>query len=128
MSDAEVAQLASPTDTTFHDQWGGVKVRIKNVTSTPQVNGDGGTAITDQYGHIVLSGSNLYVGDKLYYQGLLAKTDICHKGPVYANATTTFTQMDGFSYLDFCTWSLEPNNRCQDLAPPSDDCGTSTCQ
>jgi hypothetical protein len=127
LTDAEIAQLASPTDKTFHDQWGGVKVRIQNVTSVPQVNGDGGTGITDQYGHIVLMGSNLYVGDKNYYQGLLAKTDVCHKGPVYANATTTFTQIDGFSFLDFCTWSLEPENRCVDLQPPSDDCAGNTC-
>jgi hypothetical protein len=127
LTDAEVTQLASPGDTAFHDQWGGVKVRIQNVTSTPQAGTDGGTGITDQFGHIVLTGSNLFVGDKNYYQGLLAKNDICHKGPVYANSTTTFTKIEGFSYLDFCTWSLEPDNRCVDFAPPSDDCMGNTC-
>lgn len=128
LSDAEITQLASPSDTDFHDKWAGVKVRIANVTSTPQSGADGGTGITDQYGHIVLMGSGLYVGDKNYYQGLLAQTDICHKGPVYANTATTFTRIDGFSYLDFCTWSLEPDNRCLDFAPPSDDCAGNTCQ
>src|SRR5689334_17065118 len=93
LTDAEVAQLASPTDGTFHDRWGGVKVRIQNVTSTPQVGGDGGASITDPYGHVVLTGSNLYVGDKLHDQGLLAKTDVCHKGPTYADAATTFTRI-----------------------------------
>lgn len=127
LTDAEVASLASPTDKAFHDQWGGVKVRIQNVTAVPQVNGDGGTSITDQYGQILLMDSNLLVGDKNYYQGLLAKTDVCHKGPVYADAATTFTSIDGFSYLNFCTWSLEPDNRCVDLQPPSDDCQGNTC-
>lgn len=75
----------------------------------------------------MLTGSNLYVGDKLYYQGLLAKTDVCHKGPTYADPATTFTRIDGFSFLDYCTWSLEPDDRCADLDPASDDCAANTC-
>jgi hypothetical protein len=130
MAAADVATLASATDKAFHDQWGGVKVRIEGVTSVPQmVATDAGTvaSITDQYGHIVLMGSNLQVGDKIYYQGLLKKNDVCRAGPAYANATTTFTQIDGFGYLDFCTWGLLPSNRCLDFVPASDDCGNNTC-
>lgn len=128
LTTAEIAQLASGNDTAFHDMWGGVKVRIQNVTSTPQQLDAGPGVITDSYGHIVLQGSGLQIGDKLYYQGLLKSMgQICHSGPVYANTMTTFTQIDGFSYLDFCTWGLIPDNRCADLAPPPDDCMATVC-
>jgi hypothetical protein len=123
----ELAAIADQTNMMAHTQWGGVKVSVANVTSVPQANGDGGTAITDQYGHIVLMTPSMQVGDKVYYQGLLAKKDVCHKGPVYANAATTFTQIDGFHYLDFCTWNLQPGNRCVDLQPGSDDCMGNMC-
>jgi hypothetical protein len=128
LTDAEIAQLASGNDTAFHDQWGGVKVRIQNVTSVAQQTDAGPGVITDAFGHIVLAGSNLQVGDKIYYQGLLKSMgNICRTGPVYADTTTTFTQIDGFSYLDFCTWGLLPDNRCADLVPPPDDCMATVC-
>jgi hypothetical protein len=128
LTDAEIAQLASGNDTAFHDKWGGVKVRLQNVTSVAQQTDAGPGVITDTFGHIVLEGSNLQVGDKIYYQGLLKSMgQICHSGPVYADTTTTFTQIDGFSYLDFCTWGLLPDNRCSDLTPPSDDCMATVC-
>jgi hypothetical protein len=117
MTEAELVQLASPTDKDFHNQWGGVKVRIENVTSVPQDPGTG-PSITDKFGHIVVMGSNLQVGDKLYYRGY-NKTDFCFAAPVYPSPTTTFTAIDGFSYMDFCTWGLVPNDKCADLAPPS---------
>jgi hypothetical protein len=128
LTDADMASLSGQTATAFYNQWGGVKIAMKNVTSTPQTNGDAGTAITDQYGNIILSPHNVQVSDKIYYQGLLAKNDVCHKGPVYANATTTFTEVDGFVYLNFCTWEVLPENRCKDLTPGSDDCAGATCQ
>lgn len=128
MTDSELAQLASPsaTDKAFHDQWGGVKVRLANVTSVPQNTGtatdDAGTptgTLTDKFGHIFVMGSNLQVGDKIYFRAY-QKQDFCFTAPVYP-ATTTFTSIDGFSYLDFCTWSLAPNDKCADIAPPSED-------
>jgi hypothetical protein len=128
LSAADITTLVSQNAQDFYDKWGGVKVRVTNVTATPQAGQDGGTQITDQYGHILLAGSNLQVGDKLYYQGLLAsKKDPCHMGPAYANPMTMFTQIDGFVYLDFCTWNIQPDNRCVDLQPPSDDCAGNTC-
>jgi hypothetical protein len=92
---------------------------------TPVV-ADGG--IVQQYGKITLSPSNAQIGDKVYYQGLLNSLgDPCHSTPAYATPPATFTQVDGFVYLDFCTWSIEPSSRCQDFQPASDDCGTTTC-
>jgi hypothetical protein len=120
LTDPELVQLASPTDQAFHDKWGGVKVRIQNVTSVPQTV-MGMPSLTNQYGEMFMAGSNLQVGDKLYYRGYLKATDFCHNSPIYPSPTTMFTSIDGFSYLDFCTWSLTPNNKCSDLSPPSPD-------
>jgi hypothetical protein len=119
-TEAELVQLASPTDKAFHDQWGGVKVRIENVTSVPQTDAAMMPSITDKFGHIVVLGSNLQVGDKIYYRGYLKATNFCYDGPSYP-PTTTFTAIEGFGYLDFCTWSLAPNDKCADLEPPSSD-------
>ncbi len=113
----EVAKLASPTDTAFHNQWGGVKVEVDSVTAEPQAG-----AVSDQYGNIILSGSELNVPDKIYYSGYLKPNDACHSGPVYATAAEAFTSIQGFSYLDFCTWKLEPADKCLDFNPPSEDC------
>ncbi|MGC4119822.1 MAG: hypothetical protein QM765_35655 [Myxococcales bacterium] len=121
LSGAEIAQLAAQSDKAFHDAWGGVKVRVENVTSVPQSG-----AFTDTYGAFYVSGDNLRVGSKVFYQGLLKATDPCRAGVSQPNPATTFTRVDGFAYLDFCTWSLEPNDKCADLVPPSSDCASAT--
>lgn len=121
----EITKLVSQNDKAFYDQWGGVKVRLQNVTSVPQMvtDADAGmvASIVDKFGHMVLAGSNLQVGDKIYFQSSTADPKIyCHKAPVYP-PTTTFTSVDGILYLDFCTWSVQPNDKCADIAPPSAD-------
>ena len=121
MTASDITGLSSKTDQAFHDQWGGVKVRLTSVTSTPQ-----GGAFTDTCGAFYLEGSGLRVGDKVYYRGWLSASDPCHAKPTAAGPATTFTRLDGFSYLDLCTWSLVPNDKCADLAPPSADCASAT--
>lgn len=126
---AELKTIAAQTDGSFFDKWGGVKVRVQNVAPvlvTPM--GGSMPGVVGDYGKIKLEGSNAEVGDKIYYHGLLNfLKDPCHSGPIYADTTTTFTQIDAFVYLNFCTWDLEPENRCVDLAPPSDDCAGNLC-
>ena len=87
--------------------------------------------ITDKFGHILVhdksiaaptAANKLQLGDKLYYRGYLKKNNACYDGPKFANAVTEFTSMEGFLYLDFCTWNLQPNDKCADLSPHSDDC------
>jgi hypothetical protein len=117
---ADVARLGSPSiaDQTFHDQWGGVKVRVENVmASADPVVGD--------YGIILLDDVNLEVGDKIYYQGY--SDNLCHDGPVYDSPPVTFTAIEGFSYLNYCTWGLQTNDKCSDFAPRSEDCTSDTC-
>jgi hypothetical protein len=133
MTAAEIASLAGQTDETYYDPWGAVKVELQNVTTEPQgldAGTDGGT-LTDTYGNMyVASGSStVQVGDKVYYQGLLkSEGQVCNSGVNYADPVTMFTTIDGFVYLDFCNWALEPENRCADLQPPSVDCTGVTCE
>ena len=131
---ADITSLAGQTDETYYDPWGGVKVELQNVTSVLQGAGDAGAdaggTLTDMYGNIyVASGaSTVQVGDKIYYQGLLKSLgEVCHAGLNYADPAITFTTIDGFVYLDYCNWALEPENRCVDMQPPSDDCAGQTC-
>lgn len=124
---AELAQIGSPTDKAFHNMWGGVKLEITNVVSEPQDN-NGVMSITDKFGRMLVhdvanatptAADKVQVGNKLYYRGYAKSQNFCYDAPEYAVTTTTFTAMEGFHYLDFCTWNLQPNDKCADLAPPS---------
>jgi hypothetical protein len=87
----------------------GLLVKVENVTTQ---NYDGGTV--GPYGVIVLNeGPNLEIHDKLYFKQ--------SGGPAFAPGQA-FTSIVGVSHLDYCTWSLEPRNKCTDFAPPSTDC------
>ncbi len=125
VSAQEIVQLASPTagDQGFHDQWGGVKVRVTNVTAVPQTVGST-TSVTNSYGEIILQQGNLAVGDKIYYRGYSKTADVCYAGPVYGNASQSFSWIDGFNYLNYCTWSLQPGSKCNDLNPAGEDCSS----
>jgi hypothetical protein len=107
----------------FHDQWAGVKIALAGVTSVPQSG-----SITDLFGQIILAGTttDLPLGPVVYYSGRLAGSNVCHALPSYASATTTFTAVSGFSYLPFCTWTIQAGDRCADLTPSSSDCTSST--
>jgi hypothetical protein len=121
---AELAKLASPTDKDFHNQWGGVKVKIADVSFTPQMVKDPKTgnmvpSVVDGYGDITTT-TGLKVGDNIYYRGYSKDKNFCYNGPNYtAPFPDKFTAIEGFSYLDYCTWSLQPNDKCADLAPVS---------
>jgi hypothetical protein len=125
----DIAKLASSTDTAFHDQWGGVKVRVgADSTPVPQADPGGGSGmvVVGDFGLITLSGSNLQVGDKLYYRGYDKQT--CYSGPMFSDLNIKWTAIDGFNYLNYCTWDLEPNNKCVDFNPASEDCSGVVCQ
>jgi hypothetical protein len=126
---ADLAKIADQSDKAFHDSWGNVKVEIDNVVSEAQDN-NGTPSIADSFGHILVhdaavamptAADKVQVGDKIYFRAYLKASNFCYAGPVYANPVTTFTAMEGFNYLDFCTWNLQPNNKCADLSPPSPD-------
>jgi hypothetical protein len=138
---ADLSKLGSPTDTDFHDKWGGVKVRIENVTADEahadfqpgDCTGGEQTIVGmkdgtyDVYGTIELNeGDGLRVGNEIYYQGLMRSLGAsCRGGPEFCTTTGTpysFTYIEGFNYLDFCTWTLQPAHRCNDFSPAGDGC------
>lgn len=123
LSATELEDLADPGKDAFKDQWGGVKVRVENVTAVPGANGG---AVGD-YGVITLNEGGLEVGDKIYYRGYLKTDNFCHAAPIF-DQTLAFNAIEGFGYLDYCTWRLTPNDKCADFDPSSEDCnGALTC-
>lgn len=129
---AEIATLASPADVAFHNKWGGVKVRVEGVTAKVVGAGDagadagGGGGIVGDYGLIALE-EGVNVGDKIYYQGY-NKKNVCHGQPTFSG--TQFTFIEGFSYLNYCTWDIEVSDKCGGFSPAPDECtaaATTTC-
>ena len=126
LTEAEALKLADQTDKAFHDLWGGVKVRIANVSPVlfPGMAPAPATVV-GPYGVIKLPG-NLEVGDKIYYSK--NPSSVCQQAPKFADNTIKFVSVDGFNYLNYCTWGLSPNDKCADFNPKSDDCGATTCE
>ena len=124
MTTQQLAQIPSPTDSAFHDSWGGVKVQINAPSAQPSGVG-GGNSVVGNYGVITLDQDDIQVGDKIYYRGY-QKSQVCHAGPVF-NGATTWTSIEGFHYLDYCTWDVQVNDKCADFAPRSTDCTADTC-
>jgi hypothetical protein len=119
----DVAKLASATDTEFHDMWGGVKVRIENVSpvATP--------AIVDRFGAIRIdlgASPSLEARRNVYYRPY--SQNFCHEQVQFADGVT-FASIEGFSSVFFCIWILLPNDKCADFDPSSTDCsGATECQ
>jgi len=121
---ADIAKLANQADATFHTQWAGVRVGVTDVKPAPQPDPAGGAnpVVVGSFGIIKMQDSGLEVGDKIYYRGY--EQNGCYKGPVYTDLNMTFSSIEGIHYLNFCTWGVQPNDKCADLAPASQDCAT----
>lgn len=89
---ADISQGAPNT------QWAGGRVKIGPVTADSDLT----------FGGFVVKGSTLVVSNDIYYRGA-ATSPTVKKGD-------TFDEIVGLSMLDFCTWSLEPN-QCSDMKP-----------
>mgnify|MGYP001466706428 FL=1 len=124
LSGADAAKLASTTDKAFHDQWGAVKVRLENVAHDSTQ-----AAVVGDFGVIKLA-NGVEVGNKVSYRGYLASSNICHASLDYDTQAPgmTFTRIDGFHYLNFCSWGLQINDKCADMAPRSEDCTADVCE
>ena len=125
----ELAGLVSPMNQVFHDQWGGVKVRVAGPVAPvlqPDQNGDPrvvgafGNIYVDLNSNGIIDVNDLRVGDKIYF--VKSSANECHQGPDYPDLTVEWTRIDGFSTIDFCNWSLQPANKCLDFDPPGEDC------
>lgn len=123
----EAAYLSTPSGTIaqgVHDRWQGARVRVENAAADVSSG-----AVVGKYGTITLTPGPINVVDKLYYGK--NPSPVCSTAPVYSSLAVTFDFIEGFHYLDYCTWSLAPLDRCADYSPSSDDCvstGTTSCQ
>ncbi|MBI4955780.1 MAG: hypothetical protein HY908_27425 [Myxococcales bacterium] len=128
VSASDYATFADQTTAarSFHDDWGGVKVRLANVNATD--TGNTGSAV-GQYGVITLDEAGMSVGD-IYYEGYFAPFQPCKASAVFdvtPGATQNFAFIDGFHHMDYCTWGLSVNDKCSDFSPQSNDCTAASC-
>ncbi|XYI01291.1 hypothetical protein ACMHYB_16660 [Sorangium sp. So ce1128] len=117
---ADAAKLSSPTDVEFHDMWGGVKVRLENVSPLATM------PVVDTYGTLRLDMGDspiLEVRRNIYYRPY--SQNFCHEHAQFESGVT-FESIKGFSSISFCTWSLLPHDKCADFSPSSTDCGGAT--
>ncbi|HSN98249.1 MAG TPA: hypothetical protein VLS89_08120 [Candidatus Nanopelagicales bacterium] len=123
LTGAEIAGLSSSDDQEFHDQWGGVKVRIEGATPVPWSQGN-----IVNFGSLVadVGGARIQVANDIYYRGYAPDTDQCHNGPTFTDATITWNRIDGFSTIDRCLWVLQAADPCADLEPMSGMCTSAT--
>jgi hypothetical protein len=116
LTDAELTSFAGQMDKAFYDQWGGTRVAAQGVTATAPM---GSTSIIGAFGVITLDSNAVGIADKLYY---VKGGGTCNSAPSYAATMVKFDEIDGFVYLDYCTWHLAPDNKCADFKPISEDC------
>ncbi|MEZ4294801.1 MAG: hypothetical protein R3B70_07480 [Polyangiaceae bacterium] len=129
---------ADPGAKDFHEAWAGVRVRAADVNpiqysgKTCGTNGDfyccpmGVDMCTVEYfGSITLAEGNVLVPDSLYYvkPADVGGGELCHIAPVFPNdPVPSWSKVDGFHQLNFCTWVLAPTDKCADFDPQSEDC------
>jgi len=130
LSADEMLKLSSGTDQAFRDTWGGVKVRLTNVTPVPWSTGkvvNFGSIVADT-DPSVMGVSKVQIGNDIYYRGYAPMDQFCHKSPVFDTATITWNHVDGFVTLDTCTWTLQAVDMCADFDPASSSCmGATSC-
>ncbi len=98
------AVIADPTKiaqgSTELFQWAGGRLKIGPVTAGSDLS----------FGAFLVKDSALLVGDDIYYRGAAT-------APIVKNGDT-FDSIIGLSYLDFCSWTLQPS-QCSDMTPAS---------
>lgn len=119
---AEMDKFMDPSDDAFHAQWTGVRLRLADVTPAT-------IPLVINKGIITLSEGNVEVGDELYWVSDMSP-NLCERGPVYmTNPPSMWSRIDGFHYLNFCRWGIQPFDKCADFDPRSEDCPSATaCQ
>jgi len=87
----------------------GLLVKIENVTVANQ----NGQALGNN-GSMKLVGTGLEVHNSFFFYT---------HGQQVVDPGQTFSYIIGINHLDFCNWTVQPRNKCQDFSPPSKDCG-----
>jgi hypothetical protein len=101
--------VSNPDDlTTGNPLYQGNLVQLTNVDAQ---NWDAGTV--GPYGIIRLVGTSLEIHDMFYYPD---------QGAPQFGPSQHFNKIVGINHLDYCTWALQPRDKCLDLDPKSLDC------
>jgi hypothetical protein len=112
-------RLAAGKDAQLLREWGGALVQLEDVAA--RQDADDGDAVLP-FGVIRLAETALEVHSRLYYFDLSeGGPRAAVKAPHYA-FPTAFRSLRGVVFLDYCTWTLAPRDRCADLSPPSEGC------
>jgi len=111
-------RIATASEPNLLQAWGNLLVRLQAVSGRPADAG----SIVGRFGVVRLNETLLEVHDELYWNDLSAGgPGAFGKQPVFG-AGTSFSRIDGILHLDFCSWSLNPRNKCSDFEPKSENC------
>jgi hypothetical protein len=123
--DVDVAlaeRLAAGKDAELLRSYSGALLRLHEVSAIRD-EADGDAVFS--FGVVRLAETALEVSSRLYY------FDLSQGGPKAAVKTprfaypTTFRSVTGALFLDYCSWSLAPRDRCSDFDPASAGCSGS---
>jgi hypothetical protein len=115
----EADAIAQGSNSATLRTFAGGLVRLENVTARRPEDGNGSVG---PYGVIQLNETRLELHNDLQYG------DLTLGGPGDPEKSLSFPYpqhfdgVTGLVYLDYCTWSLAPRDRCADLSPPSANC------
>lgn len=120
-----------------HNAWGNVRVRAVNVQAVLWDQSPNPNTVTGPFGIFKLGPStpNGYeVHDKFYYVN--GSSEVCEIAPKFDQGTppapviSSWDFVEGFHYLDYCTWAMLPFDKCAMSEPQSLDCesdGITSC-
>jgi hypothetical protein len=112
-------RLARGEEAQLLEDWGGVLVRIDDVTALQDA--DDGDAVFP-FGVVRLAETSLELRSRLYYFDLSEGGPKANqKSPRYP-FPTRFPSVTGIVLLDYCNWVLAPRDRCNDAAG-AEGCG-----
>jgi hypothetical protein len=113
------SDLARGRDAEIVRRWAGGLVHIESVSALPNDDGNGAVRL---YGVIALAETELEVHADIEYGDLSAGGPRDPSKALEFPYPADFRSITGLVYLDYCTYSLAPRNRCLDFDPPSSGC------
>ncbi len=105
----------------FKRAWGNTKVKVTNWAPElwPASGGNPG-GVTGPFGIIRIAPFKAEIHDGFYYRN--GSSEVCETAPKFADTAVMFKSVQGFHYLDFCTWAINNDDKCADFDPQTDDC------